>query len=162
MDAAEREAIAADWRRVSAAWKPRDFQGIGCLMLLVAAVLVLAVPKFAAHLPAGVGPAAAGIGVLCGVAGFILMGSRQLQGSPVEIVNAAADALASGSTEKRRENAVTVLFHKYDYRGPTMSSNYDTAAIAQRLGAALPWVESVEQVLVEDLKIHSVFTGPRS
>ena len=166
MDDAERDAIVAEYRRIAAEWQPKDFQGTGCLMLLGAVVLFVAVPKLIGwlHLPRMAGPVALGVIVLSAVAGFILMGTRRLQASPADLVRRAAAGLASGTLEpaERRTQAVTIVFHAYDYRGPTMSSNYNPAEIATLLGDAKGYVVEVEQVLLDDLKIHAVFTAPRS
>jgi len=148
-DTAERLAIVEEWKRQQAAWKPKQGYATGCLMMLAAAALYPTLPgviKF-------ISPALL-------VLGFVVMQSRQLPGDPREIADKAATLLASGGGEPaaRRTAAVSLLFHAWDQRGPTMSAGYDHAAIRDKLGAGLGHLQSVEQVLKDELKLAPVFT----
>lgn len=166
--AAERAAIVAEWKKVSAEWKPKDYYGVGCVCLLAGAVIFLGLPKlvsmFPLLLPVWLKGLVALAAVVLALGGFILMGSRKLQASPADLATRAAEALASGrqDADAKRTSAVTILFHAYDFRGPTMSSNFDPAVLRGKLGSALDYVMDVERVLIEELKVYPVFTAPSS
>ena len=162
----ERLALLAEWKKISAEWKPKDYHGHGCISMLAGVVLFVGLPKLVPLLPFTLPVWArllvAALAVILVVGGFILMGSRRLQAAPADLVGRAADALAAGGldAEARRTAAVTILFHRWDFRGPTMSSNFDPAAILPRLGASADYVIDVERMLIEELGINPVFTAP--
>ena len=160
-DTAERLAIVAEWQRQAAAWQPWDGHGYGCLMVIVAVVLGILVPKLGGMLP----PTLKTIGLvlipILGVGGFLVMQVRFLPGDTGQISDDALALLASGAgeAEAHRRAAVALLFHAWDQRGPTLSTGYDHAAAREKLGAGLDYVQSVEQVLRDELKIAPVFTN---
>ena len=154
IDAQERAAIVAAYRRRAADWKPRSPQPHGCLTLIVAVLLFLVSGPLVqgAGWPGWVATVLAVVAVLAGIAGFFVMGARVVPESPEQRAESAIVALGVGTPldgATRREHAVALLFHAYDIQGPTMRSTFDFEAARTRLGAALPYLLAVEQVLDE-------------
>lgn len=153
IDAQEREAIIAAYRKRIADWQPLDLHPYGCLSILAALLLFGVsgplIAHFGTYLPGWSSTALLVISVLAGVIGFFMMQSRVVRESPegrseqaiVALGGMALDAVA------RRDEAVALLFHAYDFRGPTVRSTFDFDAARARLGTQLEYVLAVEQVL---------------
>lgn len=161
-DTAERLAIVEEWKRQKAAWKPKEYYGAGCLMLLGAVIVLFGMPQLnkVIAMPQAVKLLGFALIPILGIGGYIVMQTRVIPGDPRQIAGDAARLLASGTGDPaaRRQAAVALLFHAWDQRGPTLSTGYDHAAARQEAGAGLEYLQAVEQVLKEELKIAPVFT----
>ena len=166
--AEERQAIATEWRRISAEPPPPPRREIGCMTAIAAIVLAIGGPPVLRWLGIELHPGVRlALGVVLGIAilggafvGLVLVSSRYSHA--YQSANAAATWLAQngdgGDPAERRKRAVTLLFHAYCSDGPSTSTTIDFEATRQQLGDALPYVMSVERVLRTDFQIYPVFT----
>lgn len=168
-DATERLALIAEWKRQATEPLPPNLSQVGCLAMLVAVVLFIAIPPLTRALKLTLPPIVSAALVVVTVAlllGGLVMsqfgGTRGRQ----KVWNQSEAALAwlathgaGGEPDGRRRAAVTVLLRAYHSDGPTTSAMLDVEAARTRLGAALPYVMDVERALIEELKIYAVFTG---
>jgi hypothetical protein len=158
-DAAERAAIVAEWRRQAAEDLPPNVGPVGCAVSLVAGAALLLVPRLISS-PGPARVAAAAFAVLM-VAGFIVSqfggsGGRGVMRARVE--RALAALKGGGGADARRAAAVALLSNACESSGPSSSPLYDAAETRALLGSALPYVQSVERVLRDELNIAPVFT----
>ena len=168
-DAPERLALIAEWKRQAAEPLPPNLSQVGCLAMLAAVVLFIALPPLARALKVTLPPAVRVTVIV--VAVVLLLGGRvvsQFGGTRgrQKVWNQSEAALAGlaahgegGDPAERRRAAVTVLLRAYHSDGPTTTAMLDGEAARTRLGAALPYVMDVERALIEELKIYPVFTG---
>jgi len=169
MDAAERDAILADWRAEAAIPVPPDTSQLGCVVAGLAVLAAVALPKaigaLGLALPAGTG------GVVLGTLGVVFAWGvfRALTGKAKgfnAVAGRAAEALGrlTSHPEDRgpeaRRAAVALIQCAFFSNGPSSETTFDVAAARERLGAALPFVLEVERVLRDGLRAWPVFTGP--
>ena len=168
---AEHQAIAAEWTRLQDKPPPPARREIGCMTVVIAAVLFLAGPHLlrwlGIDLPAGVKTVVAVLLALAILVGaffsLILVSGRYAHDH-----RAAEAALAwlvqngaRGSEEERRTNAVALLYYAYCVDGPTTTNTINFEEARVRLGDALPYVMTVERALRTDQKIYPVFTDSK-
>jgi hypothetical protein len=166
LDAAGRAAIVAEWKRLAAEPPPTNPRPYGCATFLVAAVLLLGLPRLleliGLKLPQPLGAVLLVILVLALAAGFfvgIFVGSGVYGRACARAQEALAWLAAnpeSKDAEARRHNAVALIFNTVVWDGPTVSTTIAPAQSRQRLGANLPYVLAVERVLVAELKIPAI------
>ena len=168
---AERQAIAAEWKRLQDQPPPPARREMGCMTVVIAVVLFLAGPYLlrwlGIDLPSGVkivASALLGLAVLVGAFfSLILVSGRYAHDS--RRAEAALDWLAQngakGSAEERRAHAVALLYYAYCVDGPTTTNTIDFEKARLRLGDALPYVMTVERALRTDQKIYPVFTDSK-
>jgi hypothetical protein len=163
----ERAAIVAEWKRLAAEPPPANPRPYGCATFIIAAVLLLGLPKLldatGIRLPRPLGPILLAILVLALAGGFfvgVFMGSG-VYGRAHARARQALDWFAanpgSPDAQERRRNAVALIFNTVVWDGPTVSTTIDPAQARERLGAQLPYVLAVERVLAEELKVVPVF-----
>ena len=167
----ERQAIAAEWKRLQDKPPPPARREMGCLTVVIAATLALAGPYLlrwlGIELPGGVRIAVSvllGLAILVGAFfGLILVSGRYAHDR--RSAEAALDWLvkngAEGSAEERRVHAVALLYYAYCVDGPTTSNTINFEEARVRLGNALPYVMTVERALRTDQKIYPVFTDSK-
>lgn len=164
----ERAAIVAEWKRLAAEPPPENPRPYGCATFLIAAALLLFLPKLL-DLPGWKLPEALRL-VLLAVLGLALAGGffvGVFVGSGVygrahararEALSWLAANPESTDAAARRRNAVALIFNTVVWDGPTVSTTIAPAQSRERLGASLPYVLSVERVLAADLKVAPIFT----
>jgi hypothetical protein len=167
VDAAEREAILADWRAEAAVPVPPDTSAVGCTVAILAVAVAALVP--AVLRPLGVTlPAGAG-GVILGTLGVafawgVFKGLTGRSRGFNSVAERAAEALGRLTTHPQdrgpeaRRAAVTLIQCAFYSSGPSTVATFDFAAARDRLGPALPFVLEVESVLVADARTYPVFT----
>ena len=168
---AERQAIAAEWKRLQDKPPPSGRREMGCMTVVIAVVLMLAGPHvlrwLGIELPPGVKIAVSvvlGLAILVGAFfGLILVSGRYSHDS--RRANEALDWLAQngagGNAEERRSQAVALLYYAYCVDGPTTTNTIEFEEARVRLGDALPYVITVERALRTDQKIYPVFTDSK-
>jgi len=166
-DAAEREAILAEWIRLQDEPAPRSRQPYGCVTFLIALALLLAVtqlPKlFGWALPPSVltvAQAILGLAMVVGLFFGVFVGSGRFAHACARAEDAIqwleADP-GTGDAAERRRHAVTLLFNAIVSDGPSTSGTFDAGKVRPRLGANLPYVLAVERVLKEERGLWPVF-----
>jgi len=157
MDAAERDAVLADWKAEAAVPVPPDTSQIGFVVAGLAVVTAIALPRvlrvLAITLPPGAGGAVLGtFGVVFAWGVFRGLTGKSKGFNAVAL--RAAEALGRLTTHpedrgtKARRAAVTLIHCAFFSNGPSTASTLDIAAARTRLGPALPFVLEVEQVLI--------------
>jgi len=164
---AETRAIVADLRRVRDRPPPADPGSGGCVVAIVAIVTAVLIPFIGMAFSLS-GGAMLGIGLSLGaiaVAGMLLgaFGGGFDSGAVARDVEEAIGELLTeypdGDERALRQAAIRVLDGAYVSTGPTAVSAFDVAEVAERLGDALPYVERIERVLLEQQEIYPVFTA---
>ena len=169
--AAERQAIAAEWKRLQDEPPRRERREIGCMTAVVALLVALAGPyvlgKLGIELHPGLKIALAALLALA-ILGGVFVGMFLVSGRFAHAHRRADAAVAwlaqngaGGDPAERRRQAVTLLFYAFTSDGPSTSNTIDFAAARARLGAALPYVLSVERVLRADFGLYPVFTDSK-
>ena len=168
---AERQAIAEEWKRLEDKPPPAGRREMGCMTVVIAAVLFLAGPYLlrwlGIELPGGVKIVVSvllGLAVLVGAFfSLILVSGRYAHDS--RRAEAALAWLAQngvgGTAEERRRQAVALLYYAYCTDGPSTTNTIDFEEARTRLGDALPYVMTVERALRTDQKIYPVFTDSK-
>lgn len=168
---AEREAILAEWKRLSDEPAPRERREIGCMTAIVAIVAALAGPHvlrwLGIELPSALkiaGGALLAIAILGGVfVGMFLVSGRYAHA--YRRAEGAAGWLAQNGTGgdpvERRRQAVTLLYYAFHSDGPSTSNTIDFEKVRNQLGAALPYVVSIERVLRADVGLYPVFSDSK-
>jgi len=168
---AERQAIAAEWKRLQDQPPPPARRELGCMTVVIAAVLFLAGPYLlrwlGIDLPPGVKIVVSvllGLAILVGAFfSLILVSGRYAHDH--RRAETALDWLAQNGTgesaEERRAHAVALLYYAYCVDGPTTTNTIDFEEARKRLGDALPYVLTVERALRADQKIYPVFTDSK-
>ena len=166
VDAEEKAAIVAEWRRLAAEPPPFNPRPYGCLVFLVAGALLLLIPYFSKWLgrtlpePWGMVVSAVlvlvlVVGFFCGV--FVVSGvyGRAYSRANVSLGWLSSHASPTEAAERRR-HAVALIFNALVSDGPSSSSTVTAAQARERLGANLPYVLAVERELVAQ-KLTSVW-----
>jgi hypothetical protein len=165
---AERQALAAEWKRLQNEPPPRERREIGCLTIVIAVVLGAAGPTalrwFGIELHPAVKIALAAVLVLAFLGGAFV--SLVLVSGRFSHAYRQADAAvawlaqngAHGDPVERRRQVVTLLFHAFCSDGPSTSNTINFEDARSRLGEALPYVIAAERALRVDLNIYPVFT----
>jgi len=168
LEPGEHAAILAEWQRLATEPPPVNPRPYGCATFLVAAALLLLVPKIldqlGISLPQPFGFILLATLVLALAGGFfvgVFVGSG-VYGRAHSRANAALDWLASHSDSddaaERRRNAVALLQYTIVSDGPTTAVTIDIAKARERLGAGLPYVVAVERALRAERKVDPIFT----
>ena len=165
---AERQKIAAEWKRLEDEPPPTERRAIGCMTAVVAVVLAFGGPHVLRWLGIELHPglkvalgAVLGLSILGGAfVGLVLVSGRYAHAYRQADAAVAwlAEHGAGGDPEEKRRQAVTVLFHAFCSDGPSTTHTIDFENARARLGDALPYVITVERALRTDLKIYPVFT----
>jgi hypothetical protein len=168
LPAAERRAVAAEWKRLEDEPPPLPRREIGCMTAVIAVLLALAGPPLLRWLGIELPPAlklalfaVLGLAILGGAfVGLVLVSGRYAHA--YRQADAAVDWLArngaGGDPEETRKQAVTLLFHAFCSDGPSTTHTIDFEGARARLGEALPYVMAIEHALRTDLQIYPVFT----
>lgn len=168
LDAAERQALVAEWKRLQAEPAPRDRRAVGCLTVIVAIALGALGPALARLAafdppqPVKLGAAIAlGLVLVVGIFFGVFAGSgrfaHDLQRAEQALEWLAAHA-ESGNPEELRRQVVALLSHAYCTDGPSTVNTFDFGKARERLGAALAYVLAAERALRADINIYPVFT----
>jgi hypothetical protein len=169
---AERERIAAEWRRLADEPPAAARREIGCMTAFVALVLALAGPPLLRWSGIELHPglrlalgAVLGLAILGGAfVGLVLVSSKYSRAS--QRAEAAIRWFeqngSGGDPEEKRRQAINLLFHAFCSDGPSTSTTFDFQKARGRLGDALPYVMSIERALRTDLQIYPVFTDRAS
>lgn len=151
----EREAVLAEWRRLAAEPRPKPRQPWGCATFLIATLLFIVVRQtpMAPWLQTTLSWIV-GIAIAFGLLAALFLGSGKFAHDAAR-ANASIDWLAAnpGTTNAvaRRRHAVTLLFYSVTTDdGPTTSGTFDPDEARKRLGAHLPYVLAVGDVLAEE------------
>ncbi|MGH9579382.1 MAG: hypothetical protein ACRD2R_00185 [Terriglobales bacterium] len=172
LDSAERQALAREYDRIASQPRTVNYGPVGCVVALLAAVLLLVIPvlarKFFPQPPAALVWIIRGLGallaltVLGGLAVGLFGGGRG-ESKSRQLAEDAMDWLArnhsSAPLAERRRFAVTILFHAYYSGGPYTVTTFASADARLRLGDALPYVLAVERALRRERNIYPVFTA---
>lgn len=164
ISAAEQAAIVAEYDRLSEEPPRPNYTPVGCVMVLLGLAVFVLVPKLLPGLArAGVLAVLVAVIVLVG-AGILVyvFGGGGGYSRAVLRVEAALELLSQRygfATASERRNAAVAILHDAIYAdGPGATSTFDFAKARATLGAALPYVQQVEQVLLAERHIYPVFT----
>jgi len=165
---ADRQALVAEWNRLSGEPPPPDRRSVGCMMVVLAIAGFIATPFVVGLLGGKAVPRAMlwiwGAVLLAG-AFMSLVLTSSLYSRYAARAREAIDWLAAngegGDPVARRNMAVSLLFHAYCSDGPSTSTTFDFEEAKPRIAAALPYVMEVERCLAIDLKIYRVFTDDK-
>lgn len=166
---AEHQEILAEWDRLQAEPPPKTLRPYGCVTMLAAGALLLALPMLSRL--TGWGPPETfrtgafwvlGLAVLGGLvltffasSGAYARASERARAS-LEWLVAQADGDEADRAERTR-HAVAVLYYAVVSDGPTASSTFNVKEAAQRLGGSLRYILDVESVLVQERGLAPVF-----
>jgi hypothetical protein len=159
----EREAILAEWRRLAAEPRPKPRPPWGCATFLLAALLFMIVRQ--TPMAPWLQTTASwilGILIAFGLLAAFFLGSGKFAHDAGR-ANASIDWLAANpdTTDRaaRRRHAVTLLFFSVTTDdGPTSAGTFDPDEARKRLGAHLPYVLAVGDVLAEENAQWRVFS----
>jgi hypothetical protein len=163
----EEEAIMCEWDRLQAEPQPADNRAVGCVLIIVAVVLVVLGPKFLPwvkiHLGGWAGTAWFALALLILLYGLYqnFFGNKtgaQAYGRSEAALQLLSQRFETSSSQERRSAAVEAIYYAYYSGGPYMASSYNVLEWKEKLGAALEYVKTVESVLVEKRQAYSVFT----
>lgn len=162
MDTAEQQAAIAEWHRLAAERGPPDRKPVGCMVMIIAVVVAIAVPPVLGWigLQLSQGARANLLAVLClfFIGGLLVwLFSQGKYSRYAQRAEAALKALAGGTSDTK--SAVALIFYAYCDDGPTLSMAIKLEEARATLGPALPYVIEVEQALLSELKIYRVFTS---
>ena len=167
---AERQAIAAEWKRLGDEPPPTDRRAIGCMTVIIAVALAAGGPFLARLIGFDLGQSmrigasiVLIVALLAGIA-MALLGSGKFARDSQRAQEALEWLATHGATadpEERRRQAVSLLFHAYCVDGPSTTGTFEFDEARRRLGDSLPYVMSVERALRTDLKIYPVFTDSK-
>ena len=166
IDAAERIAIVAEWKRLAAEPIPPNQKPVGCAVAILAVVVWIASPYalkfFGSKLLDYIVLGACAAALLWGlVVGFLTggKGARHVYGRLEEAQRWFEEHRDGGDAVERMKAAVALVHFAHFSDGPSTSMMIDVAAARVRLGAAIAYVEEVERVLKEEVKAWAVFTA---
>ena len=169
IDAAERAAIVAEWKRLGAEPIPPNQKPVGCAVAILAVLLLIASPYVlklvGSKLLDAIVLGACALALLWGlVVGFFTGGKgAQHVYRKLEEAQAWFDAHREGGDAGDRMKAAVALVHFAHFSdGPSTSMMLDPAAVRKRLGDAAAYVEEVERVLIEDVQAWTVFTASQT
>lgn len=165
---ADRAAILEDWKVEAARPVPPDTSQIGCVVAILAVAAAAGLPPLLRAL--GVTLSAGAGAVLLGTFGVVfawgvLRGVTGRSKSSKVVGDRAAEALGRLTTHpddrgpEARRAAVALIANAFLSNGPSTVAVFDFAAARERLGAALPFVIEVEQVLLQESRTYPVFTS---
>ena len=164
LSAEQRETVTALVAAHATEPAARDWTSVGCVALVLAAAgagLLPTVARFAGpRLRVGLF-VALGLLALAGLALWLL--GRTIGLAPIHrrVEQAVGRLTLPGTSENDRLHAaVTLLLDAHHAPGPYTAVTYDAAAMAARLGDALPLVIAVEAALLGEGRIYPVFTAP--
>lgn len=162
MSDAERAAVLEAFDRENARPLPNDWSSVAriiALALLIAAFYsgriagLLHLPKTAVMIAFG----------LAAVIAFFLGMLNFAESAAISRAEAAIVKLGSGfatmSDEEKRTAAASLVTNAYYSGGPYLRSTVDIKQVRGRLGASLPYVEAVEEVLATEKKAYRVVTS---
>jgi cbb3-type cytochrome oxidase subunit 3 len=162
LEPSECQAAIAEWHRLASERSPPNNRPVGCMVMILTVVVGIAIPTvlgwIGLQLPQGARSILLAVLCLVFVGGLLVwlfapsQYGRYLQGA-----EAAVKALAAGKPDTK--NAVALIFYAYSSDGPSLDMTFKPEEVRVKLGAALPYVIEVEQVLLEELKIYRVFTA---
>ncbi len=171
-DMAERQALAAEYDRIASQPGTVNYGPVGCVVALLAAVLLLVIPvlgrKFFPQPPTALvwiirGLAAILAAAVLGGLAVGFFGGGRGESKARRMAEDAMDWLArhhaGASPAERRQFAVTLLFHAYFSGGPYTVTTFASEDARRRLGDALPYVCAVERALRKERNIYPVFTA---
>ena len=147
----------------------RDYRWLGMPLIVLTLAALILLPPALGWL--GIRLPTAGRGLLLGAGGVLtlagilltLMGGMWAEGEFADRIEqalhtlhpAAADTVAP---EARLLAAVTVIACSHYSGGPWTRATFDPQQVGSRLGAALPYVQQVETILVGEGRAYPVFT----
>jgi len=162
METTEKQAAIAEWHRLAAEKGPPERKPVGCMVMIIAVVVAIAVPPVFGWIGLQLSPNSRSI--LLAVLGLFFIGgllvwlfSQGKYGRYAQGAEAAIKALAGGTRDTK--TAVALIFYANCDDGPTLSMTIKPDEARAALGAALPYVIEVEQALLSELKIYRVFTS---
>jgi hypothetical protein len=159
----ERTAILQEYDRVVSQPVPVNTSSVGCAMFLIALALFIFGPFVWRRVPVLTTPffIVEGALVLIGLFWY-LRGSgggyaRASMGSEAAL-KVLAQPTAAVTDKLRAEAAAGLIAGAYYSHGPRTTTTFNVAASRQQLGPALPFVISVENLLIAERKASPVFT----
>jgi hypothetical protein len=166
IDAAERIAIVAEWKRLAAEPIPSNQKPVGCAVAILAVVVWLASPyvlKFVGSpLLDAIVLGACAVALLWGlVVGFFTggKGTQHVYGRLEEAQRWFEEHRDGGDAAGRMKAAVALVHFAHFSDGPSTSILLEVAAARGRLGESAGYVEQVERTLIEEVKAWRVFTA---
>ena len=163
LTAEEREAVFREWRRLAAEPRPKPRQPWGCATFLVATLLFLVVRQtpMAAWLQTTLSWIA-GIAIAFGLLAAFFLGSGRFAHDAAR-ANGSIDWLAANPDTTdwaaRRRHAVTLLYFSVTTDdGPSTSGTFDPDEARKRLGAHLPYVLAIGDMLAGENAQWRVFS----
>ena len=166
VSADEGRAILASLRRLREAPPPSNPASPGCFAALVAIAGLVALPFVAPRFSIGSATTwiiAAGLALVLVVGALLsVFGGSFVTGGIASDADEAAEQLIAefpdGDVAGMREAAVRILGGANSSQGPTTVNTFDAHEMAERLGAALPYVKRIERFLLKEQQIYPVFT----
>jgi hypothetical protein len=159
----EREAVLAEWRRLAAEPRPKARPPWGCATFLLATLCLIVVRQ--TPMPPWLQTTATwilGFLIALGFLAAFFLGSGKFAHDAAR-ANGSIDWLAAHphTTDwaARRRHAVTLIFFSVTTDdGPSTSGTFDPDEARKRLGAHLPYVMAVGDVLAEENAQWRVFS----
>lgn len=167
----EQNAIQGEWDRLQREPQPSDNRSVGCVLIIVAAALVILGPRFVPWVKMHVAGWAGAAWFVVALVIFLYGVYQNFFGNKTGAQayrrsDAALQLLSqryeSSSPEERRSAAVAAIYYAYYSGGPYMASSYEANEWKRKLGVALEYVTSVEAVLVEKRQAYNVFTASKA
>jgi hypothetical protein len=165
----ERQAAAAEWKRLQAEPSPTDRKAIGCMAMVLTLIAAVAAPTVIGWVGLALEPRSRSL--LLGFWALLFLGGAVVWlfspgpfGRDAQRAEEALNWLAAnpdGDALLRRNHAVALLYFAFSSHGPSTTTTFDFAQARERLGAALPYVMEVETALAIDQKIYRVFTDDK-
>jgi hypothetical protein len=162
LDAEERARTVAEFRAQGDQRLPADRKPAGCALLIATPPLLIFAPQLVSGRGTAIVVVAAAL-VVVGIYLVIFGGSAQwraLERRAFSGLDPLATRFASMLADERRSAAVRALYHAHYAGGPGSFPVYDANAQSERLGEALPYLQSVERVLIAEGLMHPTFTEP--
>jgi hypothetical protein len=163
-DAAERAAIVAQYDWLAAQPTRPNITSVGCVMVLLAIVILLTFPRFGRNLPRAINVAALVSIAVLAVAGVLIYffggggGYARASLRANEGLELLSKYFATSNAEEKRSAAVAMIFYAIYSDGPGSTSTYDFDKAREQLGPALEYVQAVERVLLAERKPYPIFT----
>jgi hypothetical protein len=163
-DAAERAAIVAEYDRLAAEPTRPNLTSVGCVMVVLAVIVLLTFPRFGRSLPHAINVAVLALIALLAIAGILLNlfggggGYARASLRANEGLELLSKRFAASAPDTRRNAAVAMIFYAIYSDGPGSSSTYDFDKAREQLGPALEYVQAVERVLLAERKPYPIFT----
>ena len=166
LGSADLEVVLETLEEIRGMPPPRDNQPTGCLMSLGGIVVLLGMPVLARFVEIGSGAGSWGLIVggaltVIGVVTWMTAGGF-VRGNYIAAAEAALRELEGwtaedGDREVALRAATLLLTHSVAVYGPTSTSSFEPHEAEKRLGAMMPLVLAVQQVLVEEEACYPVF-----